>query len=152
MANTEFQRQVEAEIVSDVLPPMYGEKFEKARVALTWRGVFEFDAVSADRRTVMCISTSCCVTARGRPAIAKFQKIKADALYLLHAVGVERRVLVFTDPAMLAHFEKERNRGRFPPEREIELQVVPLPTDLARALKEATAAASQEIAISGRQP
>jgi hypothetical protein len=114
-------------------------------VQLTWGGEFEFDAVSADGAVVVCVSTSCCKTASGRNAIGKYHKLKADALYLLHAVDAQRRGMVFTDAGMLAHFEKERSRGRFPPATVIELVAAKLPDDLACELREATRSASVEV-------
>jgi len=53
--------------------------------------------------------------------------------------------MVFTDVGMLAHFEKERSRGRFPPEGAIELISAKLPEDLACELREATRSASVEV-------
>jgi hypothetical protein len=94
----------------------------------------------------VCVSTSCCKTAGGRSAIGKYHKLKADALYLLHAGRAERRAMVFTDAAMLAHFERERARGRFPPATTIELSLAKLPDDLACELREAARSASVEVA------
>ena len=48
---------------------------------------FSFDAVNDDGKIVGLISTSGAHTASGKAAIAKYQELKADALYLLHVVG-----------------------------------------------------------------
>lgn len=146
MADTTVQGKVERWIVENELPRSFGGRpFSKRRVPLTWGGEFEFDAVSADGTVVVCVSTSCCKTASGRNAIGKYHKLKADALYLLHTADATRRAMVFTDAGMLAHFEKERSRGRFPPANAIELIVAKLPNDLACELREATRTASAEV-------
>jgi hypothetical protein len=146
MADTSVQGKVERWIVENELPRCFdGRRFSKRKVQLSWGGEFEFDAVSADGAVVACVSTSCCKTASGRNAIGKYHKLKADALYLLHTVDAERRAMVFTDAGMLAHFEKERSRGRFPPANAIELIPAKLPDDLACELREATRSASVEV-------
>jgi hypothetical protein len=146
MADTSVQGTVERWIVENELPRLFDERsFSKRKVRLTWGGTFECDAVSADNQVVVCISTSCCRTATGRPAIGKFHKLKADALYLLHTVDCTRRVMVFTDAGMLAHIERERARGRFPPPVSVELLLAALPEVLVTALRDATRAASAEV-------
>jgi hypothetical protein len=145
MADTRIQQKVERWIVDNELPRLYGEPFAKRSVRFSWGGSFEFDAVSADGRMIVCVSTSACQTASGRNAIGKFHKIKADTLYLLNAIGAERLVLLFTDPGMLAHFERERSRGRFPPATAIELRAIALPQVLADELRSASKIASLEV-------
>jgi hypothetical protein len=84
MADTTVQGKIELWIVENELGQFFGGRtFSKRKVPLKWGGAFEFDAVSADGRVVVCVSTSCCRTASGRNAIGKFHKLKADALYLL---------------------------------------------------------------------
>jgi hypothetical protein len=144
MADTRVQGQAERWVVSE-LGRILGLAFANAEVQLTWGGVFEFDAVSTDRRVVACISTSGKRTAGGRPAVGKFHKIRSDTLFLLNAVGVDKRLLVFTDHEMVAHFETERANQRFPPADQIELRWVQLPPDLIRALDEARRIASAEV-------
>lgn len=148
MADTRVQHKIERWIVDNELPRLYGERFSKRSVPLTWGGSFEFDAVSADGKIIACVSTSCWQTASGRNAIGKFHKIKADTLYLLHATATERMVLVFTDLGMMMHFEKERSRGRFPPATAIELRLIELPQTLADELRLATKVASVEVSPS----
>jgi hypothetical protein len=145
MADTSVQREAESWVVGKRLPEMYGQAFSKARLPLAWGGSFEFDAVSANRRIVACVSTSGSRTSGGKLAVGKVLKIKADTLYLLSANDVQRRVLVFTDRTMLEHFEKERRSGRFPPTAEIELRFAELPNDLAARLLAARAVASAEV-------
>lgn len=145
MADTSIQMEVEAWVVAVALPAVYHQAFSKGVVPLVWNGTFELDAVSQDRTIVACVSTSVVRTGGKKLAIGKVQKIKADTLYLLNAAGVRRRVLVFSDVGMLRHFEKERQNGRFPPEPDIELRLVELPSALATRLAEAGAVASAEV-------
>jgi len=87
MADTTVQGKVERWIVENELPRWFGARpFSKRRMQLTWGGEFEFDAVSADGAVVVSVSTGCCKTVSGRNATGKYHKLKADALYLLHAV------------------------------------------------------------------
>jgi hypothetical protein len=146
MADTSVQGKVERWIVENDLPRRFEDRtFTKRRVPLTWGGLFECDAVSTDGEVVVCVSTSCCRTARDRPAIGKFHKLKADAFYLLHTTDAKRRVMVFTDEGMLEHFTRERSRGRFPPANQIELVLVNLPTPIALELRQARRSASVEV-------
>ena len=127
MADTSVQREVEAWIVRNELPRLYAQPFAKRELTLAWGGVFEFDAVSENGRTAVCISTSPSRTASGNLAVGKIQKIKADTLYLLNAKSLEARVLMFTEKSMLEHFNKERRAGRFPSEPLLVLRFVELP-------------------------
>ncbi|MBM3335560.1 hypothetical protein FJY63_12950 [Candidatus Sumerlaeota bacterium] len=145
MADTRIQREVESWVVREALRVAYRQAFAKGAAPLAWGGTFEFDAVSHDRTIVACVSTSVARTAGNKLAVGKIRKIKADALYLLSVADVKRRVLVFTDESMLRHFENERKAGRFPPETDIELRLVELPSSLAARLAEARAAASAEV-------
>ena len=107
MADTTAQHAAEQWVVSEFLARHFpGVKFVGRKLTLKWGGLFAFDAVSGDGKIVGLISTSAARTAGGKAAIAKFQKLKADALYLLHVVGAERLVMIFTEESMLRHFEK----------------------------------------------
>ena len=145
MADTSVQHEVEAWIVQNELPRLYGQPFAKGKLELTWGGLFEFDAVSEDSRIAVCISTSSSRTESGKLAYGKIQKIKADALYLLNARGLETRVLVFTERSMLEYFEQEGRAGRFPSERILELRYIELPKELREKLERARLQASAEV-------
>jgi len=120
VANTSEQLAAEKWIVENQLPRMLGGDFLPAtKTKLIWGGVFEFDAVSVDRSVAVCISTSSGKTSSGKFPSAKVTKLKADALYLLHAAGVSRRVMAFTNDVMCGAIRKEQERGRFPPEIEL---------------------------------
>ncbi len=64
---------------------------------LKWGGYFTFDAVNTDGTIVGSVSTSSAQTATGKASIAKYQKLKADALYLLHVEGASRCLMIFTE-------------------------------------------------------
>jgi hypothetical protein len=145
MADTQVQLQAESWVVTNELPRMFSQVFSKAKLKLSWGGEFEFDAVSDDSRIVACVSTSCCRTAGGRPAVGKYHKIRSDVLYLINAIGPTRRVLVFTDPEMVKHFEAESSHGRFPPADQIELRLAELSEELREALGKARKDASDEV-------
>lgn len=143
MADTSAQHVAEEWVVSRFLCKRFeGETFTGRKLPLKWGGQFAFDAVSEDGKIVGLISTSAARTAGGKAATAKFQKLKADALYLLHVVGAKRLVMIFTEESMLRHFEKERKSGRFPPE--IEFVLALLPDDIHAQVLSARHSASVE--------
>ena len=143
MANTPAQLDAERWIVSNFLPQNFdGLAFEGKKLKVKWGGEFAFDAVSFDGTIVGLISTSAAHTASGKSAIAKFQKLKADALYLLNVTGARRLFMVFTERTMLTHVEKEKLSGRFPPE--IEFLHVTLPEEIHVRVIEAGRIASAE--------
>ena len=101
MADTSINLEAERWVVENgLLSYLPGKKFAKKKIDLTWGGKFEFDAVSEDGDIVAVVSTSAARTAAGKSAIGKYQKIKTDALYLLHIKNEARRVMVFTEPCM----------------------------------------------------
>lgn len=142
MADTRSQKRGESWVIKNDLPNRFGVPFSSKKVLLAWDGKFEFDAVSADGSVVGNISTSSARTAGNKLAIAKIQKIKCDTLYLLHAKGAKKRLLIFTELDMLRHFEKEVKNGRFP--KGIKLIHVALPAMLQREIEVARKIASDE--------
>ena len=119
-----------------------GQRFAPRKMPLTWGGQFAFDAVSDDGSIVAVISTSSAKTATGKGATAKFQKLKTDALYLLHLAAPARMVMVFTEMDMRDYFDKVTQAGRFPPS--IERLFVALPPELQAMVVATRALASQE--------
>ncbi len=109
---------------------------------LTWGGLFAFDAVSNDESIVVAISTSAARTATGKLATAKYQKLKTDALYLLHLEEKARCLMVFTEESMHEYFKKAVVAGRFPPS--IELLHISLPVDLHAQVLASRKVASDE--------
>ena len=93
MADTSVQHKAEAWVIEHGLPKLFpANSFAGKKLKLTWGGSFAFDAVSNDGTIVAAISTSAARTATGKLATAKFQKLKTDALYLLHLETDARRV------------------------------------------------------------
>lgn len=127
MADTSVQHEAESWVVNHGLPALFpGVTF--AGQKLKWGGYFAFDAVSQDQSIVGAISTSSARTATGKLATAKFQKLKTDALYLLHLEVAARRLMVFTEPSMHEYFKTAVAAGRFPPD--LELLFIALPPEL----------------------
>lgn len=143
MADTSAQHSAEKWVVTHFLPEHFeGTSFSGRKLTLKWGGQFAFDAVSQDGKIVGLVSTSAARTAGGKAAIAKFQKLKADALYLLNVNGAEQLLMIFTEDSMLKHFEKEQKSGRFPPE--IAFLLAPLPEDIHACVLAARHIASAE--------
>ena len=142
MADTRAQKKGEVWVLKNDLSNRYGVAFSTKKVLLAWDGKFEFDAVSSDGSIVGNISTSSARTAGNKLATAKIQKIKCDTLYLLHAKGAKKRLLIFTELDMLRHFEKEVKNGRFP--KGVKLIHVALPDSLQHEIEIARKIASDE--------
>jgi len=151
MADTSVHREAEAWIVNNAIPKLCDQPLRKRVLKLTWGGSFEFDGVSDDGKTVVCVSTSASHTATGKLAVGKIQKIRADTLYLLNAVNVELRILVFTDKSMMEYFQHESQIGRFPPSSVVELRFTPLPSSLTKRLTQANRLASIEVSPKARE-
>jgi len=150
MADTAINHGAERWIVEVGLATHYpGRKFAPKKMKLTWGGVFAFDAVSEDDGIVVSVSTSAARTATGKLATAKYQKLKTDALYLLHLEVPARRVMVFTESCMQEYFFKAAKAGRFP--SNIELHHVALPADLQQEVVVTRIRASLETSPA-RQP
>lgn len=143
MANTSAQRIAETWVTRHYLSQQYdGLIFTSKKLKLRWGGEFAFDAVSEDGKIVCLVSTSASRTASGKLAMAKFQKLKADALYLLNVVGAEQLLMIFTEESMFNYFDKETKNGRFPPE--VIRRYVQLPNEIHALVLEARKVASAE--------
>lgn len=143
MANTAANLAAERWVVDHGLPGVIiGHRFAPRKMPLTWGGQFAFDAVSDDGSIVAVISTSSAKTATGKNATAKFQKLKTDALYLLHLAAPARMLMVFTEVDMRDYFDKATRTGRFPPS--IERLFLALPSDLQAGVLATRAIASRE--------
>jgi hypothetical protein len=82
MADTITQLEVEDWVREKWLPLQFGQTFHREKLRLSSGGVFDFDAVSSDRRIAASISTSAAATAGGRSAADKLMKLRADMLFL----------------------------------------------------------------------
>ena len=120
----------------------FGQKFARERLTLSSGGVFDFDAVSEDRRVVAVISTGGATTASGKHAVGKILKIRSGMFFLL-LTEADRRVVVLTELDMYRLCEKERSGERVP--SSIEFVHALIPENLDTRLKAARAVASGEV-------
>lgn len=149
MADTRCQLECEDWVRQDWMRERFGQTFHRDRVRLTSGGVFDFDAVSADGKTVATISTSNARTSGGNLATGKLMKLRSDMLFLMLASPL-RAVIVLTERDMYELCEKEKEAGRAP--RNIEFHHAPLPADLAAKLKVAKQVSSDEVSPQRRGP
>lgn len=147
MANTRVQTEVEDWVREKWMPGHFGCEFYRNRLILISGGVFDFDAVSHDRRIAVCISTSGGKTASGKHAVGKLFKLRSDMLFLLLAKEPEKRIIVLTEPDMLEVCSKEKAGGRVP--QQIEFVLADLPEDLREKLTQARENASREVSPRG---
>ncbi len=142
MADTRVQLETEDWVRTQWMPTQYGQDFYRDRVKLSSGGVFDFDAVSVDRKIIASISTSGARTATGKNAVGKMLKIRSD-IYFLLLVEAEHRLLIFTESDMHEQWLKEERAGRVAPG--IEFVHVELPGELDQRLKESRRKASSEV-------
>jgi len=142
MADTRVQLEVEDWVRREWMPKRFGQQFFRERVPLSPGGVFDFDAVSGDRKIVAAISTSGAVTASGKHAVGKMLKIRSDMYFLLLAEA-ERRLVVLTEKDMFDRCKKEAEGGRVPPS--IEFVHAEIPSDLEAKLRTSRGNASNEV-------
>jgi len=147
MADTRVQLEVEDWVRDKWMPEQFACDFYRKRLPLTSGGVFDFDAVSQDRKMAACISTSGGKTASGKHAVGKLLKLRSDMLFLIMAKEPERRIMVLTEPDMLEACSKEKAGGRVP--QQIEFVLADLPEDLRKKLTQATKNASKEVSPGG---
>jgi len=124
------------------MPGHFGQSFYRERMPLNSGGVFDFDAVSADKTIVASISTSGSRTASGKHAVGKVMKLRSDMLFLLMS-DAPRKVIVLCEPDMFALCQREQDGGRAP--KEIEFVHAPLPEELATKLLAARKLGSDEV-------
>ena len=142
MADTRVQLEVEDWVRRTWMRQVYGQDFYHERLPLTSGGVFDFDAVSADRRIVASISTSGATTASGKRAVGKLQKIRSD-MYFLLLVQTDQRLVVLTEKDMYDLCTSELNAGRV--HQSIEFLHVEIPEALAEHLRQSRKKASKEV-------
>lgn len=106
------------------------------------RGVFEFDAVSVDKKIIGNISTATAVTYRGSIASGKKSKLRADCLML--ALGsAKTKLMILTEYCMFKLALNEQFEGRLP--LDIEFCLVELPDYLKQKLTASRDEASLEV-------
>lgn len=142
MADTRCQVECEDWVRREWMPMFFGQPFYRERMPLKSGGVFDFDAVSADKTIVASISTSGSRTARGKNATGKMMKLRSDMLYLL-LCEASRKLIVLCEEDMYARCQVEQESGRLP--KEIEFFHAPLPEKLAIRLIAARKVGSEEV-------
>lgn len=142
MADTRCQIECEDWVRREWMPGEFKQSFYRERMPLSSGGVFDFDAVSADKTIIASISTSGARTASGKHAVGKLMKLRSDMLFLLMSEAA-RKVIVLCEPDMLALCLRERDSGRVP--KEIEFVHAPLPDELAIRLVAARKLGSEEV-------
>lgn len=142
MADTRCQVECEDWVRREWMPKFFGQQFYRERMPLSSGGVFDFDAVSADKTIVASISTSGARTARGKHAVGKLMKLRSDMLFLL-LCEAPRKVMVLCEADMYGRCQLEREGGRVP--KEIEFVHAPLPEELAIKLLAARKVGSDEV-------
>ena len=142
MANTTCQLECEDWVRLQWLPSQLGQQFHRERLRLTSGGVFDFDAVSADRRIAATISTAGANTSSGKRGAGKLSKLRADMLFLLMA-DVSRRLIILTESDMYDLCQREAQAGRVP--TPIEFLHAPLPSELCRRRPAARRISSAEV-------
>lgn len=147
MADTRVQREVEGWLRREWLRREFNQPFDSRELRLTPGGVCEFDAVSADERIVVMISTGAATTASGNGAAGKLNKLRSDILFLTMLPGELRRIVLLTARSMFDALNGERARGRLPIGIET-LHAQGLPQDLELRLQQSQRVASRE--VSGR--
>ena len=112
MADTKAQVEAEKWIRENELPRVFGQRFLQRSLQLRSKGEFKFDAVSDDNKIVAVISTSGGVTAGGKQGTSKLLKIRSDVYWFLMLESQpDRRILVFTDQAMIDLINEEKKEG-----------------------------------------
>lgn len=147
MADTRVQLEVEDWVRQQWMPQHFGVNFYRERLQIRSGGVFDFDAVSADRTVVATISTSGAKTSGGKNAVGKILKIRSDILFLT-MVQAKRRVVVLTERDMYEQCLKEARGGRVP--QEIEFAYAPLSDEINTRLMAARQNCSVESLGSGK--
>jgi len=143
MADTRTQVEVEDWIRREWLPVQFSQQFFRERMPLSSGGVFDYDAVSSDRKIIVSISTSGSMTSGGKQGVGKLQKIRADMFFMLLTPNVERKIIVFTEKDMFEKCKNETVAGRAP--KEIEFLYVQIPDALQLKLIESRKKAAREV-------
>jgi hypothetical protein len=142
MSDSSVRHEVEQWIREDDLPKRLGQPFSKKKLELPSGQIREIDAVSADGRIVVEISTSTARTATGNPGTGAMRKIKGDVRDLA-LIPAPRRIVCVTEPEMAAWIERQKTRNNFP--ANLEVLTVDLPRKLRASLTRAQRESSQEM-------
>ena len=146
MANTQvLTNQVESYVRSK-LKVKYGQPFTKRELPVGQKqdgspATHEFDAVSADGRTVVGIKSSSGKTSGGRFPSGKVAAAYQEP-YFLSLAQAERRILVLTNPEFHKIFSRHSD-GKVAPG--LKLKLIPLSPELGEQAQAVQRAASQEM-------
>jgi hypothetical protein len=143
MADTRTQVEVEDWIRKKWLPAQFNQQFFRDRVPLSSGGVFDYDAVSSDRKIIALISTSSSTTSGGKQGVGKLQKIRADMFFMLLTPNFEKKIIVLTETDMFEKCNAEIAAGRAP--KEIKFMYAEIPDVLRARLIESREKASKEV-------
>ena len=143
MADTRTQIEVEDWIRRQWLTAQFNQQFFRDRMPLSSGGVFDYDAVSTDRKTIVSISTSGSMTSGGKRGAGKLQKIRADMFFMLLTPNVERKIIVLSEKDMFEKCKAETAAGRAP--KEIEFMYADIPDALRAKLIESRNKAAKEV-------
>ena len=146
LADSRVHLEVEDWIRQIWMPDTFGQPFFRERLQLESGGLFDFDAVSADRRIAASISASGGFTASGKAAVPKLNKLRSDVLFLLQT-SLDRRLVVLADADLFKLCEREIDSGRMP--RQVEFFHAPLPDALEIKLRASRAVAAAEVSPGG---
>ena len=147
MANTsDYKRMIETwfrdQYVSERHP---GCEVRSGKVALTWGGKFEYDAVvykDGALVAVYCLSCSEYKTAGGKGGAGKLNKIKGDILMML-GTDCPMKVLAFTGKTMMEKVQSEQRNGRLP--QAVACELVDLPGALSTLVQRVSAESVSEV-------
>jgi hypothetical protein len=142
MADSRVQIDAEDWVRRTWMPANLGGTYSRERLRLTPGGSFDFDAVAPDGQTAAVISTNGGITASGKAAKPKLNKIRSDCLFLL-MTHAKRRLVLLTDKDMYDLCIGEKNSGRMP--TEIEFFHCPVPDELEQRLAESRKKAAEEV-------
>ena len=150
MANTtELRQRTEGCLLQTLSAEYPGKIIKKDRVALSWGGQFEYDAVVYDGDhsiAVYCLSCSEYRTSSGAAGSGKLHKIRGDILMML-GTDCPRRVLVLAGRTMFQKVSSEREAGRLP--GEIEIVPMDLPADVQRLVDRVRRESVREVSPQG---
>lgn len=142
MADTRTQVEVEDWVRREWLPSKFNQQFSRERMPLSSGGVFNYDAVSADKKIIVSISTSGSITSGGKQGAGKLQKIRADMFFLLLTPNVDKKIIILTEKDMFEKCKSETTSGRAP--KEIEFMYADIPHTLRAKLIESRKKAARE--------
>lgn len=146
MADTSYLKREVEQYVREQLATEFGVPFRPKVLTLDTGGTHEFDAVSADGVVVAAIKAASGLTSGGKNPSGKIKTAIAE-LYYLSLVSAPVRLLILTNPEFHALLSRDVV-GRLAPG--LALKLVPLPTEMAKRVRQIQDEASREVSGPGR--